>query len=94
MALESLFARQQSDRRLPYAGKPFYDIVNYTYHLRSLISMSYLYRFPGDQNWLTEHWNQYVRGVEWALSSVDKTGLANVTASADWLRFGMGGHVG
>jgi hypothetical protein len=93
MALESLFALQQSNGRLPYAGKPFYDIESYTYHLHSLIGMSYLYRFSGDQKWLAKYWVQYVRGVEWALSSVDNTGLANVTASADWLRFGMGGHV-
>lgn len=93
MALESLFALQQSNGRLPYAGKPFYDITSYTYHLHSLIGMSYLYRFSGDQKWLAQYWDQYVRGVEWALSSVDNTGLANVTTSADWLRFGMGGHV-
>lgn len=95
MGLESLLALQQSNGRLPYAGKPFsdMDIVSYTYHLHSLIGMSYLYRFSGDQSWLARYWDQYVRGVEWALSSVDNTGLANVTASADWLRFGMGGHV-
>jgi hypothetical protein len=93
MALESLFALQQSNGRLPYAGKPFYDVVSYTYHLHSLIGISYLYRFSGDQTWLAKYWDQYVRGVEWALSSVDGTGLANITASADWLRFGMGGHV-
>lgn len=93
MALESLLALQHSDGRLPYAGRPFYDIVSYTYHLHSLIGMSYLYRFSGDQAWLSHYWGQYTRGVQWALSSVDHTGLANVTASADWLRFGMGGHV-
>jgi len=93
MALDSLLALQQPDGRLPYAGNPFSDTVSYTYHLHSLIGMSYLYRFSGDQSWLSTHWSQYVRGVEWALSSVDSTGLANITASADWLRFGMGGHV-
>ncbi|KAJ5577446.1 uncharacterized protein N7459_006410 [Penicillium hispanicum] len=92
MALESLLALQKSNGRLPYAGKPFSDTVSYTYHLHSLIGVSYLYRFSGSQDWLSRYWNQYVRGVQWALSSVDKTGLANVTASADWLRYGMGGH--
>ncbi|KAJ5126417.1 hypothetical protein N7526_008594 [Penicillium atrosanguineum] len=92
MALDSLLVLQKPDGQLPYAGKPFYDTVSYTYHLHSLIGMSYLYRFSGDQSWMLSHWNQYVRGLQWALSSVDSTGLANITASSDWLRFGMGGH--
>ncbi|CAG7930480.1 unnamed protein product [Penicillium olsonii] len=91
-ALESLFVLQKADGRLPYAGKPFFDAASYTYHLHSLIGASYLYRFSGDKKWLTEHWSQYKRGVQWAISSVDSTGLANITAKSDWLRFGMGGH--
>lgn len=63
MALESIFARRQSNGRLPYVGKPFYDIVSYTYYLHSLMGMSFLYRFSGDQKWLAEHWDQFVRGV-------------------------------
>ncbi|GIK02051.1 hypothetical protein Aspvir_006094 [Aspergillus viridinutans] len=92
MALESLFSMQQVDGRLPYAGKPFHDTVSYTYHLHSLIGVSYLYRYSGDRNWLAAHWSQYKRALQWSLSSIDSTGLANVTASADWLRFGMGEH--
>ncbi|OGE47950.1 hypothetical protein PENARI_c034G06163 [Penicillium arizonense] len=91
-ALEALFVLQKANGQLPYAGKPFVDIVSYTYHLHSLIGATYLYRFSGDKDWLSSYWSQYKRGVEWALSSVDDTGLANVTSSADWLRFGMGGH--
>ncbi|RHZ45704.1 putative alpha-L-rhamnosidase A [Aspergillus thermomutatus] len=92
VALETLFSMQQANGRLPYAGKPFFDIVSYTYHLHSLIGVSYLYRYSGDLNWLSAHWSQYKRALQWSLSSIDDTGLANVTASADWLRFGMGGH--
>jgi hypothetical protein len=92
-ALEALFVLQKANGQLPYAGKPFVDVVSYTYHLHSLIGATYLYRFSGDKDWLSSYWSQYKRGVEWALSSVDDTGLANVTSSADWLRFGMGGHV-
>ncbi|KAJ5808672.1 hypothetical protein N7474_009941 [Penicillium riverlandense] len=93
MGLESLLALQHPNGRLPYAGRPFpSSIISYTYHLHSLIGMSYLYQFSGDQDWLSNHWNQYTQGLQWALSFVDNTGLANVTASADWLRFGMGGH--
>ncbi|CAG8092468.1 unnamed protein product [Penicillium salamii] len=91
-ALESLFVLQKANGQLPYAGKPFLDLTSYTYHLHSLVGASYLYRFSGDKEWLSQHWSQYKRGVQWAVSSVDSTGLANITASSDWLRFGMGGH--
>ncbi|CAG8045141.1 unnamed protein product [Penicillium nalgiovense] len=91
-ALESLFTLQKSNGQLPYAGKGFFASVSYTYHLHSLIGASFLYRFSGDKNWLSNHWSQYKRGLEWAISSVDETGLANITASSDWLRFGMGAH--
>ncbi|OOQ82720.1 hypothetical protein PEBR_37801 [Penicillium brasilianum] len=47
MALESIFAREQFNGRLPYVGKPFYDIVGYTYYLHSPMGMSFLYRFSG-----------------------------------------------
>jgi hypothetical protein len=93
VALEALFSMQQPDGRLPYAGKPFFDVVSYTYHLHSLVGVSHLYRYSGDLNWLAAHWSQYKLALQWSLSSIDSTGLANVTASADWLRFGMGGHV-
>ncbi|KAE8167048.1 Six-hairpin glycosidase-like protein [Aspergillus tamarii] len=91
-ALETLLSQQKSDGRLPYASKPFRDIVSFTYHLHSLIGVSYYYRHSGDRDWLSKYWGQYQKGLQWALSSVDKTGLANITASSDWLRFGMGGH--
>ncbi|KAF3020754.1 hypothetical protein E8E15_003767 [Penicillium rubens] len=91
-ALESLFVLQKSNGQLPYAGKGFRPSVSYTYHLHSLIGASYLYRFSGEKGWLSNHWSQYKRGLEWAISSVDETGLANITSSSDWLRFGMGAH--
>lgn len=93
MGLESLFILQQADGRLPYAGTPFTYGESYTYHLHNLIGMSFLYRFSGDKAWALSYWDQYVLGVKWALESVDSTGLANVTLTADWLRYGMGGHV-
>ncbi|KAJ5080864.1 hypothetical protein N7456_013574 [Penicillium angulare] len=92
MGLESLFALQQPDGQLPYAGAPLGIAVSYTYHLHNLIGLSFLYRYSGDTNWLSSYWDQYVLGVKWALESVDSSGLANVTLSADWLRFGMGAH--
>ncbi|KAJ5722734.1 hypothetical protein N7488_000769 [Penicillium malachiteum] len=92
MGLESLLALQKPDGQLPYAGVPFNGTISYTYHMHNLIGVSFLYRFSGDTAWLSSYWDQYVRGVEWALEAVDDSGLANVTWSADWLRYGMGGH--
>lgn len=92
-ALETLFWQQKANGRLPYASRPFTDQVSFPYHLHSLIGVLDYYHLTGDRTWLANHWSQYKRGVQWALSSVDQTGLANITASADWLRFGMGAHV-
>ena len=93
MGLESLYALQLSNGMLPYSGTPFNGAVSYTYHLHNLIGLSFLYRFSGDTNWLSSYWDQYTRGIQWALEADDSTGLANITAPSDWLRFGMGGHV-
>lgn len=92
-ALEALFAQQSADGRLPYAGPPFPDAVSYTYHLHSLVGTAAYYQLTGDGDWLARYWGAYKKGLAWALSSVDDSGLANVTASADWLRSGMGGRV-
>ena len=92
-ALEALFAQQSADGRLPYAGAPFPDAVSYTYHLHSLVGTAAYYQLTGDADWLARYWGAYKKGLAWALSGVDDSGLANVTASADWLRSGMGGRV-
>lgn len=92
-ALESLFALQRDDGQLPYVGSPLNEAVSFTYHLHSLIGAAYYHRYSGDRHWIASYWDQYKQGVEWALSKVDDTGLANITLSADWLRFGMGAHV-
>ncbi|KAJ5506479.1 Bacterial alpha-L-rhamnosidase [Penicillium expansum] len=92
VALELLFGLQKEDGRLPYASPPFADTISFTYHCHSLNGLALYYLYSGDLDWLSRHWNQFKRGVDYALSSVDATGLANITASSDWLRFGMGGH--
>ncbi|KAJ5953589.1 hypothetical protein N7454_000485 [Penicillium verhagenii] len=92
MGLESLFILQKADGQLPYAGTPFTYGSSYTYHLHNLIGMSFLYRFSGNTSWALSYWDQYVLGVKWALEAVDNTGLANITWTDDWLRYGMGGH--
>ena len=95
-SIESLLRLQKSDGLLPYAGAPFSIVVtaiSFTYHLHNLISVAYYYQYSGDLSWLSSHWDQFKLGIEWSLSSIDSSGLMNVTSSADWLRDGMGGHV-
>jgi hypothetical protein len=79
---------------MPYAGYPFdtLGIVSFTYHLYSLIGISYYYKYSGDLEYLTSKWNNFKKGLSWSLSYIDSTGLMNVTSGADWLRVGMGGH--
>lgn len=94
-SVESLFLLQTPEGILPYVGVPFRDIINqtsFTYHLHNLIGAYNYYWFTGDQAWLQTYWDQFKRGLAWSLSNVDSSGLMNVTASADWLRAGMGGH--
>lgn len=92
-AIETMFAQQAADGRLPYTSKPFPVRISYTYHLHSLVGTSSYYQLTGDRDWLAKYWEQYKKGLEWALSSIDDSGLANITASSDWLRYGMGGRV-
>ncbi|KAJ5769023.1 hypothetical protein N7520_003582 [Penicillium odoratum] len=92
VALDLLFSLQKEDGRLPYASPPYADTMSFTYHCHSLNGLTLYYLYSGDQDWLSQHWNQYKLGIDYALSSVDSTGLANITASSDWLRYGMGGH--
>lgn len=94
-SVESLFLLQTPEGILPYVGVPFVDIINqtsFTYHLHNLIGVYNYYWFTGDQAWLQSYWDQFKRGLAWSLSNVDSSGLMNVTAGADWLRAGMGGH--
>lgn len=95
---------QQSDGRLPYAGRPFSEFVgnksgqtglflwSFTYHCHTLNDIYDYYLFTGDVDYLVSYWDQYKLGVNYLLQFIDSTGLANVTSSADWLRVGMGGH--
>jgi hypothetical protein len=95
-SLNSLLALQNaSTGMLPYAGYPFNDlgIVSFTYHLYSLIGISYYYQYSGDLTYLQSVWSNFTRGLGWSLSYIDSSGLMNVTSAADWLRVGMGGHV-
>jgi hypothetical protein len=95
-SLNSLLALQNTTTgQLPYAGYPFSSLgaVSFTYHLYSLIGVSYYYQYTGDVEYLQSVWHHFTAGMAWSLSYVDDTGLMNVTTPLDWLRVGMGGHV-
>ncbi|KAH7377932.1 alpha-L-rhamnosidase, partial [Cadophora sp. MPI-SDFR-AT-0126] len=94
-ALDSLVSLQNETTGLmPYAGFPFSSlgIVSFTYHLYSLIGISYYYHYSGDVAYLQSQWGPFKKGLAWSLGFIDSTDLMNVTSGADWLRVGMGGH--
>lgn len=94
-SLDSLFDLQnKTTGLLPYAGMPFSsrNIVSFTYHLYSLIGVADYFQWTGDVSYLQDKWTAWQLGMNWTLAQIDSTGLANITASADWLRFGMGSH--
>jgi hypothetical protein len=92
-SLDSLFALQNmSSGQLPYAGTPFPSIYSATYHLYTLIGIADYYLWSNDLGYLNSKWDQWKLGLKFSLSFIDDSGMMNVTSSADWLRFGMGGH--
>lgn len=94
-SLDSLLVLQNSSGALPYAGRPFgtaLPIWSFTYHLHSLTDINDYYLYTGNETYLMQNWDTYKLALNFSLSFVDESGMANVTTSADWLRFGMGGH--
>ena len=101
-SLDSLLILQNATTgQLPYAGTPFAQVFqklngaagfSFTYHLYSLIGMSYYYTFTGDAAYIQDHWSNFTKALNFSLNAIDDSGLMNVTSPADWLRFGMGGH--
>lgn len=94
-SLNSMFELQnKSTGQLPYAGVPFNErgIFSFTYHMYSLLDVADYFLYSGDLEYVQNKWDQWVFGLNYSLSTVDDSGMMNVTSSADWLRFGMGGH--
>ena len=87
---------QQVNGQLAWAGVPFTRPgrfpFSFTYHLYTLIDLYDYYIFTGDLQYLRGYWDQYKLGLSWSLSTIDASGMANVTSTNDWLRSGMGGH--
>lgn len=96
-SVDSLFAIQNTTTgQLPYAGDPLRlligPIYSPTYHMYNLIDLYYYYLYTQDVAFLKSKWEAWKFGLNFSLGFIDETGLFNATASADWLRFDMGGH--
>ncbi|KAG9569110.1 bacterial alpha-L-rhamnosidase domain-containing protein, partial [Aureobasidium melanogenum] len=105
LSLQQLFASQNTTTgALPWFAQPVHvypenDFINlgkivfsFNYHLFTLLGLHNYWIYTGDDEYLQNNWNRFKLGLNYSLSFVDETGLANVTSSFDWLREGMGGH--
>ncbi|KAL1620160.1 hypothetical protein SLS54_006361 [Diplodia seriata] len=105
-SLNSLFDIQnKTSGQLPYAGRPFTFKLSHTYHLYTIIGVAdyFLYSVRrrlcsnknydnGDMDYLQSTWSDIKLAMNFSLGFIDSSGMMNVTAPDDWLRFGMGGH--
>ncbi|OJD40488.1 glycoside hydrolase family 78 protein [Diplodia corticola] len=92
-SLNSLFDIQnKSTGQLPYAGRPFTFMLSHTYHLYTIIGVADYFLYSGDMDYLQSTWSDIKLAMNFSLGFIDSSGMMNVTAPADWLRFGMGGH--
>ena len=94
-SLNSLYSLQnETTGQLPYAGIPFTErgLQSDTYHLYSLIGLADHFLYTGSLDYVEGKWDQFVAGLNYSLSTIDDSRLANISYSNDWLRFGMGGH--
>lgn len=105
LSLQQLFASQNATTgALPWFAQPIYVfpensfinfgkvVFSFNYHLFTLLGLHNYWIYTGDDEYLQENWNRFKLALNYSLSFVDETGLANVTSSFDWLREGMGGH--
>ncbi|KAH7360703.1 Six-hairpin glycosidase-like protein [Rhexocercosporidium sp. MPI-PUGE-AT-0058] len=83
-SIDSLFVLQNADGRLPWAGSPFISVefllFSFTYHLYTLLDLYYYYLYTGDLAYLQGYWDQYTSALNWSLSTIDSSGLANANA--------------
>lgn len=91
-SIDNLFSLQNASGMLPYAGLGFKSQYSATYHLYNLIGVADYYQYTNDLSYVQNKWTQWKKGLNFSLAFIDESGMMNVTSSADWLRFGMGGH--
>jgi len=92
--IDSLYDNQTAVGMLPYSGYPLNSQLpfSFTYHMYGLIDVYDFYIWSGNKTWLEGKWDGWKLGMKYILGTVDPTvGLMNVTSSADWLRFFLGG---
>ncbi|THY96575.1 Six-hairpin glycosidase [Aureobasidium pullulans] len=105
LSLQQLFASQNATTgALPWFAQPIYVfpensfinfgkvVFSFNYHLFTLLGLHNYWIYTGDDEYLQQNWNRFKLALNYSLSFVDETGMANVTSSFDWLREGMGGH--
>ncbi|THW94770.1 Six-hairpin glycosidase [Aureobasidium pullulans] len=105
LSLQQLFASQNATTgALPWFAQPIYVfpensfinfgkvVFSFNYHLFTLLGLHNYWIYTGDDEYLQQNWNRFKLALNYSLSFVDETGLANVTSSFDWLREGMGDH--
>ncbi|KAF5026797.1 hypothetical protein F66182_1081 [Fusarium sp. NRRL 66182] len=96
-SIDTLFYYQNvSTGQFPFAGPATGSFRNGaksdTYHTWSLISMYDYAIFANDQTWLSEHWKDITRGVEYIVDRLDQeTGMQRQEWQNDWARRNTGG---
>ena len=92
--LNTLFAHQNSEGGLPYAGPPgdVGDIFSDTYHLWTLKGVIDYFLYSGDRSWVTSHWPQIKNAVAFSTAKIGGDGLLSVNLPLDWGRFSSGGE--
>lgn len=93
-SLDSLLTLQESSGALPYSGRPLVVALpwSFTYHLHTLIDINQYYTYTGNETYLESVWGIFKHALNYSLSFMDDSGMADVKTPADWLRSGMGGH--
>jgi hypothetical protein len=105
LSLQQLFADQNTTTgAFPWFAQPILafpensflefgkSVFSFNYHLFTLLGLHNYWIYTGDDEYLLQNWNRFKLALNYSLSFIDETGLANVTSSFDWLRVGMGGH--
>jgi Bacterial alpha-L-rhamnosidase 6 hairpin glycosidase domain len=91
-SLTTLYAGQQADGELPYAGPEVNFYGSDTYHLWTMIGTYNYYLDSGDTSWLNGIWPQYQLAMNYITAKIDANGLLDVTGTSDWARSDQGGE--
>ncbi|KAH8822741.1 bacterial alpha-L-rhamnosidase domain-containing protein [Flagelloscypha sp. PMI_526] len=95
-ALETLFYFQNATTGMfPFAGPDTNSFKNGaksdTYHSWSLIAIADYSLYSGDEAFISRHWPNITRAVDYIVSTITPDGLQNQAWTNDWARQGGGG---